>query len=82
MNKDYADNQDAAGQLEEVDEAFTLKKGGYKRKVGRPSLEDGDDVSGEERYGLRGRKKRQKGDEFKEPLPYGSNKAAHSSANL
>jgi hypothetical protein len=64
-----------------VDEAFTLKKGGYKRKVGRPSLEDADDLSGEERYGLRGRKKRQKADDFKEPLPFGSSKPAHSSSN-
>jgi len=52
--------------FEDIDEAFTLKKGGYKRRVGRPSLEEAEDLSAEERYGLRGRKKRQKNDEIRE----------------
>lgn len=63
-----------------MDEAFTLKRGGYKRKVGRPSLEDADDLSGEERYGLRGRKKRQKADDLRENMNL--NKTSHSSLNV
>lgn len=69
--------QNAIDAFDELDEAFNLKKGGYKRRVGRPSLEDADAFSNEERYGLRGRKKRQKFDDPRENII--SNKSAQNS---
>jgi hypothetical protein len=66
--------------FDDIDEAFTLKKGGLKRRVGRPSLEEAEDISAEERYGLRGRKKRQKIDEIREN--FNANKTTHTSFNL
>jgi hypothetical protein len=55
---EFGETQTAGEAFDDIDEAFTLKKGGYKRRVGRPSLEEAEDLSAEERYGLRGRKKR------------------------
>lgn len=77
---EYADNKGAGETFDDIDEAFTLKKGGYKRRVGRPSLEEAEDLSGEERYGLRGRKKRIKGDDPRESMNF--NKLQQSSSNV
>lgn len=77
---EFANAHTTGEGFDEFDEPFTLKKGGVKRKVGRPSLEEADDLSGEDRYGLRGRKKRLKGEELREGM--NANKTAHSSSNV
>ena len=48
--------------------------------MGRPSLEDADDLSAEERYGLRGRKKRQKNEDIRDNI--NTNRATNTSSNL
>ena len=77
---EFGETQNAGEAFDDIDEAFTLKKGGYKRRVGRPSLEEAEDLSAEERYGLRGRKKRQKNDEIRDNT--NTNKPPQNSLNL